>query len=170
LTRDELQANMPSLYTTPATYKMEGLDVDTLVTKSRGDKPWRPGGPMALQRMAAATALLEMDRPNAWANVERAWCCQLLGEGLVYLQAGTLDATLCLGSEKWVTLVMCRIGFGVRGCVGRVSPLRLGLVFAKQEDVGFSLTLRRASGRPRGGSTASMGNRTTCFCMGPGSP
>jgi hypothetical protein len=55
-----------------------------------------------MRRMTAAAALLDIDRANGWVNVSRAWCCQLMGTGLVYVMHGTLQAFLSLGSDKWV--------------------------------------------------------------------
>jgi hypothetical protein len=90
------------MFYTPADHTVKNVDIDSLVRKPKGTPGWRPGGPQALRRMTTAAALLECDRASAWANVGRAWCCQLMGANLLYIQQVSLKPFLCLGSDKWM--------------------------------------------------------------------
>jgi hypothetical protein len=113
VTSDDRSKNLPldvvgidqfsyAMYSVSKEAKIDNLDIAALVKKEAGCEPWRPGGPVAMRRMTAAAAFLEMDSQNGFANVRKAWCCALMGAGLVYQQQHTGKVFLSLGHDKWV--------------------------------------------------------------------
>ena len=93
------------MYMTPNAHKPNGLDIEVLrAGVARAAVPWKPAGPAALLRMAAASEYLMLEAVSQWRDAAAAWAGVLLGKLGVFLGIGRKQYFVSLGFHTWMTL------------------------------------------------------------------
>lgn len=98
-----------TMYKTKPSHKVAGICTGALLASSKEKKDpafvgWRPAGPAAMTRMAAASLYLNACAGAQWCRASEAWAGALLGKGAVF-QRGE-EYFLSLGFNTWVALAL----------------------------------------------------------------
>jgi len=94
-----------AIYSSNCRQLPKDLDLDPLhaPNPAKAAKPFKPGGPLADMREAAAVALLRLDFNNRFSNVGQAWCGCMMGKGLIFRNTSG-EHYMSLGFHKWAWL------------------------------------------------------------------
>ena len=106
------------MYTTPNSHKPKGIDLqDFQKGVARAAVPWKPAGPAAMQRMAAASYYLMAEAQTAWAHADYAWAGALLARFGVYRDKRDGSYFVSLGVVSWVAMVLPLVCEDIGGIV-----------------------------------------------------
>ena len=95
------------MYTTPNHHKPEGLDLHVIRKGvARAAVPWKPAGPAAMQRMAAASCYLTQEAWRDWAGADSAWDGILLSTFGIFKDLQDDSFFISLGFNSWIALVL----------------------------------------------------------------
>ena len=96
------------VFNTKSNHAVPGIDLKPLALKNPPDDvaPWRPAGPDALQRMAAASVYLLLEAARDWANTESAWCGVVFALFGMFTNKENGSSFISLGCCKWVALAL----------------------------------------------------------------
>jgi len=93
------------MHMTTNAHKPKGLDVEVLrAGVARAAVPWKPAGPAAMLRMAAATEYLVVEAESQWNNAGAAWAGTLLGKMGIFVDTKCKKYFVSFGFQKWVAL------------------------------------------------------------------
>ena len=95
------------IFSTNSGHAVSGIDL-TPLKKSSADNvaPWRPAGPDALQRMAAASVYLLLEAARDWADAGSAWCGVVFAIFGMFTNKEDGSCFISLGFCKWVALAL----------------------------------------------------------------
>lgn len=95
------------MFTTHPSHNVSGLNTkDMLKPLAKAAIPWRPAGPDAMTRMAAATAYISLEAWSSWKNIATCWCGCLLIKRRMYFDQANSRHFFSLGFTKYVAIVV----------------------------------------------------------------
>ena len=95
------------MYVTPNNHKPAGLDLKVFQQGvARAAVPWKPAGPVAMQRMAAASCYLMDESSQQWQLADSAWAGILLTTFGIFKDKRSDEYFISLGFNSWMALML----------------------------------------------------------------